>query len=279
MRSIMDAQMQQAFENYFNMDKPEEFESDRHEELNEAPKPTLHFTESVSETPYAAQNYADGNISDVEQLADILKRLCNAAWGTDWGELSPDIKTGENSDEIKLPQITVDINTRDITEGMPLKPTLVSYWDEEDGKGNKTGETFLIYRQWFDCNVEFDIYGRNSKEARDLMKKFELLIATYTGYLKRQGVSEIIFEREVSPKNSLNYAESVPMRSIYYYVRLESISLVKQSILNQINMKIGAAPVKTEKVQQLLSSRKETTGEDLIDFDFFNGSNGITYKQ
>lgn len=275
----MDEQMQQAFNNYFGIKPEEPFKSSRHGELNKEPKPTLHFTESTSYVPYAAQNYADGNISDIEQLANILKQLCNAAWGTDWGELSPDVKTGENSDEIKLPQITVDINTRDITEGMPLKPTLVSYWDEEDEQGNKTGETFLIYRQWFDCNVEFDIYGRNAKEARDLMKKFELLISTYTGYLKRQGISEIIFEREVSAKNSLNYAESVPMRSIYYYVRLESISLVKQSILNQINTKIGAAPVKTEKVQQLLSSKKETTGEDLIDFDFFNGSNGITYKQ
>jgi hypothetical protein len=60
------------------------------------------------------RHVADDNIDDVEQLADILKRICNAAWGHDWGELSPDLKKGENSDSIILPQITVDINTRDI---------------------------------------------------------------------------------------------------------------------------------------------------------------------
>ena len=182
-----------------------------------------HTLETVSNKEYNIQIFrhvADDNIDDVEQLADILKKLCNAAWGADWGELSPDLKKGEDSSSIILPQIVIDINTRDISENIGgLKPKLIDIVNEIDSNNEETGDAFLIYRQWFDCNVEFNFYGRTSKEARQLQKKFENLLTVYTGYLKRQGISEIFFEREVSPKSSLNYDESTPMRCIYYYIR------------------------------------------------------------
>lgn len=164
----------------------------------------VHTNESVSDVDYQIQSFrhvADDNIDDLEQLAEILKRLCNAAWGNGWGELSPDLKKGENSSEIIVPQIVLDINTRDIAEGIGgLKPTLVDIIKETDENGQETGDAFLIYRQWFDTNVEFNIYGRTNQEVRQLQKKFENLLSVYTGYLKRNGISEMFFEREVSPK-------------------------------------------------------------------------------
>jgi hypothetical protein len=237
-------------------------------------------TEEVSSgkeyDPYTLRHVADDNIDDIEQLADILKRLCNAAWGEGWGELSPDLKKGEDSSDITLPQITLEINTKDITEGMGgLKPTLVDVVKELDETGNETGDAFLVYRQWFDSIVEFNIYGRNAKDARQLQKRFENLLSVYAGYLKRQGISEILYEREVSPKFSLNYDESVPMRSIYYYIRFESITPIRQSLINSINAEIGAGPLSTDKVKTLLSSSKNS---DVIELDFFDGDNGITFN-
>ena len=35
---------------------------------------------------------ADDNIDGIEQLCDILKKLLNAAWGCNWGEISTDLK-------------------------------------------------------------------------------------------------------------------------------------------------------------------------------------------
>lgn len=220
-------------------------------------------------------NKADGNISNVEDFARILKELCNAAWGNDWGELSLDIKSGEDSSNIVLPQILVDINTRDITEGMPLKPILMDIQQEKDEDGNETGDSFLMYRQWFDSNIEFDIFAQNNKECRELLKRFEELIIVYSSYLKRRGLSEIFFLREISPKSSLNYSENIPMRCILYYVRFECITPIRVSNINTINAKIGANQVNSTEVKTLLAQSKEN---DMIELDFFDGDNGITYQ-
>jgi hypothetical protein len=239
---------------------------------------TIHLEESVEDRngygSVSYQNVADDNIDDIEQLADILKRLCNAAWGPDWGELSPDLKEGENTSEVKLPQITVELNTRDISEGIGgLKPVLVDVVKEEDDNGNFTGDAFLIYRQWFDNIVEFNFYGRTNQEARRLKKKFETLIAVYTGYLKRNGISEIIFQQETSPRCSLYYSSNTPMRSVYYYVRFESITSIRQSLINSINLEIGANQVNADKIKTVIDNPER---QDIIDFDFFDGDNGIT---
>ena len=239
----------------------------------------VHTNESVSDVDYQIQSFrhvADDNIDDLEQLAEILKRLCNAAWGDGWGELSPDLKKGENSSEIIVPQIVLDINTRDIAEGIGgLKPTIVDIIKETDENGQETGDAFLIYRQWFDTNVEFNIYGRTNREARQLQKKFENLLNVYTGYLKRNGISEMFFEREVSPKNSLNYNESTPMRCIYYYIRFESITPIRQSLINSINLEIGANQLDADKVKTLISNSRQS---EAVELDFFDGDNGITYN-
>ena len=239
----------------------------------------VHVKETSMGTDHEVSYYnkADGNISNVEDFARILKELCNAAWGDDWGELSLDIKKGEDSSNIVLPQILVDINTRDVTEGFPIKPVLMDVQKELDENGNETGDSFLMYRQWFDANIEFDIYAQNSKECRELSQKFEKLILVYSGYLKRKGLSEIFFLREISPKSSLNFSENTTMRCILYYVRFESVTPIRVSTINTINAKIGANPVTSTKVKTLLEQSKENQ-RDMIELDFFDGDNGITYQ-
>ena len=148
---------------------------------------------------------------------------------------------------------------------------------EKDGDGNETGEAFLMYRQWFDANIEFDIFAQTNKECRELLQRFEQLIMVYSGYLKRKGLAEIFFLREISPKSSLNFSENTPMRCILYYVRFECVTPVKVSTINTINAKIGANQVTSTKVKTLLEQSKEKK-EDMIELDFFDGDNGITYQ-
>lgn len=224
---------------------------------------------------------ADDNIDGIEQLCDILKKLLNAAWGSNWGEISPDLKKGEDSSKIVTPQITVDINNRDIAEKMPLKPVLINTVKEKVN-GQYTGDSLLIYRQWFDCVVEFDFYGRTAKETRQLQYKFESLLAIYTGYLKRQGVSEILFLKEVSSRNSLNFTEQVPMKCLMYWIRFERITPIRQSLINRINADIGVKAISEEKVKIVVEANQNITSNSQdpveIEFDFFNQDTGVDYK-
>lgn len=223
---------------------------------------------------------ADNNIDGIDQLCDILKKLLNAAWGSNWGEISPDLKKGEDSSKIVVPQITVDTNNRDIAEKMPLKPVLINTVKEKIN-GNYTGDSLLIYRQWFDCVVEFDFYGRTSKETRELLYKFESLLSIYTGYLKRQGISEIIFLKEVSAKNSLNFTEQTPMKCLMYWVRLERITPIRQSLINKINADIGVKEINDDTVKMIIEANKninENQNPVEIEFDFFNQDTGVNYE-
>ena len=240
---------------------------------------SVHTKEITPGTDHEVSYYnkADGNISNIEDLVNIVKQLCNAAWGNDWGEMSLDIKKGEDSSNIKLPQIIADVNTRDISEGLSnLKPLLTEVQKEIDENGNETGDAFLIYRQWFDANIEFDIYGNNPKECRELCQKFEELITIYSGYLKRKGLSEIFFLREISPKSSLNFSENIPMRCILYYVRFENITPERVSVINSINTQIGANRIDTKKVRSLIEKSK--INNNSFELDFFDGDNEITCK-
>lgn len=224
---------------------------------------------------------ADDNIDGIERLCDILKKLLNAAWGSNWGEISPDLKKGEDSSKIVTPQITVDINNRDIAKKMPLKPVLINTVKEKVN-GQYTGDSLLIYRQWFDCVVEFDFYGRTAKETRQLQYKFESLLAIYTGYLKRQGVSEILFLKEVSSRNSLNFTEQVPMKCLMYWVRFERITPIRQSLINRINADIGVKAISEEKVKMVVEANQNITSNSQdpveIEFDFFNQDTGVDYE-
>lgn len=224
---------------------------------------------------------ADDNIDTISQLAEILKQLLNAAWGTEWGEISPDLKKGEDSAKVKLPQITLDINNREVAEKMPLKPVLMQTVKEEVN-GQLTGDSILIYRQWFDCVVEFDFYARTSKEVRELLAKFESLISIYTGYLKRKGVSELMFLKETSARTSLNFIEQAPMKCLMYYVRFERITPIRQSLINKINASVGIQALSDEKIKTVIEANqkasviKEVPAE--IEFDFFGQDTGVEYK-
>lgn len=285
MNNYNDFDMEEAYNRYFakrdtNNEVPKIEPASRYIYGEESADRLHHMESSRMHEEENAHWTMDGHIYDIEGLADILKQLCNAAWGSDWGNLGCDILMGEDSANIVLPQIVVDVNQRDVSEGLgTFKPILIDVQKELNEDGTETGDAFLIYRQWFDQNVEFDIYGQNSKQARELMNKFESLILSYTGFIKRKGISEIFFLKEVSPRSALNYYENTPMRCVYYFVRTEAIIPVRISLINKINAEIGIKGITADKVSQKIHEVAASGNPRAeIDLDFFDGDNGITYN-
>jgi hypothetical protein len=179
---------------------------------------------------------SEENISDLDKFGELLRKLLNAAWGSDWGAITPEFPEGDDAENITLPMITYDIVSRETSENLgKLKPTLIDTIDEiVDGK--PTGDVFQIYGQWFDCIVEFDIWGKNTLEARNLLNRFELAMAFYTGLLKEQGVSEILFLKEIPAKQSIHYIDNHYMKVVLYLIRLERRQIVRQSTLKNIEI-------------------------------------------
>lgn len=181
---------------------------------------------------------ANGNIDCLDELGEVLRILLNTAWGSGWGTISSETSRGDDVEAITTPFIRYSMNLREVSEGTSPKPHLYDTVNEVvDGKN--TGDAFRIYRQSFDCIVEFDFMAGTSKSTRQLMGDFEELILTYTGFLKERGISEIFFLKEVPCEYSLAYAEGIPMKSLYYFVRFERIKQVRLSTIQQVEQRLA----------------------------------------
>lgn len=256
---------EEAYNNYFG--KKQEVCS----KTENQQQTTQQFTENINKKEKTVQSIssdtakyiADHNIDDIDQLGELLKKILNAAWGSDWGIISPDLQTGEDASNIPTPQIIFNTNSREVADKTPIKPVLTDTIKETvDGK--ETGEVFNIYRQWFDCIIEFDFISRNNYESRKLMSRFESLMSAYSGFLKRQGISDIFFLKEINPKQSINFLSGTAMKCLMYYIRLEHIQSVRVSTIENINLELA-----NQLTQKASVSHKDP--------DYYNNSN-ITYN-
>lgn len=181
---------------------------------------------------------SESKIDNIDDLASLIKKILNIAWGDDWGEITPQFSTSSDISEASLPKIVYDINYREPSEGMSRKPTLFkNVLEVVDGK--PTGDSFNIYRQFYDTIIEFNFFGNTMLEARKLMHDFEEIISTYTGLIKKQGLSELVFMNELPSENSVKYISGVPMKSSLYYARFEKIHTVRTSLLNKLDYEIN----------------------------------------
>lgn len=222
--------MQKLYEDFFkgvDKDKPS---SEKDEEI-------------ISNEPISAEsnpNYErERNISTIDQLCEILRIVLNTSLGYGWGTFKPFLsKKDMLSNDKVLPIITYDVNSREVSRGTQIKPTLSGVINEVVN-GKPTGDVIEVYRQQFDVIVEFNIWGRNSIETRQLSERFETTLNSYIGYLKKLGVSEMFFLKEIPCQRSVNYISEISMRSLMYYVRLERINKVRNSTLQKIDVEVN----------------------------------------
>lgn len=180
---------------------------------------------------------ADGNIGTVNEFADLLRQMLNVIWGSNWGELKPDTSGGLDPNDVSLPSISYSTNLREVSEGESPKPKL-SQLTTEKVSGILTGDAFKTYRQKFDCIIEFNIRSHTSSDCSSLAEDFEDAIILYSGFLKKRGVSEIYFLKEVPPGYSNYYSENIPSKCLYIYVRLEKVRNINVSALREIEAQL-----------------------------------------
>lgn len=178
---------------------------------------------------------ADDERDCLELVVEVLQKLTNSAWGSDWGILTIEAPSAMNPNEVILPAIAVDMNSREVQEKRSLKPRQVRTIPEVVN-GEATGDHLLVFQHFYDCILEINFYGRTMMEARRLMQRFEKLMFMYTGFIKAEGVDEIFFLKEVNAKHSVNYTSQLSMKCTMYYARFGREIVVRASSIRQIQL-------------------------------------------
>lgn len=191
---------------------------------------------------------------DMDKFTDIIKLLVDEAWEDGWGTFTDSQPTTTNGKDIKFPQIAYELklmqpgkvgsNTRNI------KPRT---------KGHLTvgenGEKISILQksQIMDCTYRFYIYGNSNKEAEVLSMNFIELMQTYTGFLERQGLRNIVFTG--LEKKQPNSQEDIIIYVVQYNVQFEIFYEKYVQTINTIEVTVEDTYSKL-KEEGLLPSQK-----------------------
>jgi hypothetical protein len=192
----------------------------------------------INDNSSGGQQYADGTVQSVDEFTDLVKFILDAAWGPDWGEFTIEYPTGTDPDNIPLPIITYELVRRRPSESIPaLKPKPMQIIPDPDVPGH----TITIYRQWFDCYIDFSFWHKTHREAEDLKNRFEDMMLAYAGYFKQKGVSEILFHEEGPEDISVKWRQDIPHRVLRYFIRLERVTTVRSVVINNITTVVDVA--------------------------------------
>ena len=131
------------------------------------------------------------------------------------------------------PIITYSVVDRETKK--ELKPRLRETIEEIDvDTGDKRiGE---VWGQKFKCLVQFNIFASVYKDAEQVMEKFEETILKHTGFLKRNGVAEIFFDKHLTDSRFDTMRETLSIRNLQYYVEIEKLTVMFKEKINQIEI-------------------------------------------
>lgn len=103
--------------------------------------------------------------------------------------------------------------------------------DKEPGKDRKG----IIYGQLFDCYVLFTVYSYDYKIADIIMDKFEDMIFSYKGYIKDNGIAEMLFKEQLEDDTETIVKEQkFSNRRLLYYVEIEKLTVIFRETIEKV---------------------------------------------
>ena len=92
----------------------------------------------------------------------------------------------------------------------------------------------VIYGQFFDCIIQFNIFAGENRLANQVMEKFEELMIAHAGFFKQKGVSDFYFREQLTDSEYNNFRETLSVRNIRYYVQIEKLTVIFNRKVNDI---------------------------------------------
>ncbi|AXU72304.1 TPA: hypothetical protein ACG3KC_001015 [Clostridioides difficile] len=178
-------------------------------------------------------------IDNFEKMEEILGDILKVELEDNWGLISFDTIKKDETNKIILPQINYIVKLRETSKGKSHKPMLTDVIDELNENKEKTGKVIKVYRQSFDCILEFRFVAKTQRECRRLMEDFEDIIVSYTGFLKKKGLGDIFFLKEMSTEDNIDFDKNVSVKVSEYFIRLEKVKTLNANKLESIEMKFS----------------------------------------
>lgn len=135
--------------------------------------------------------------------------------------------------EFNRPVITYHIVNR--KPKMEIKPRMRESVVEKT-KDTDTERMGEIWGQKFECLVQFNIFASVYDQAEEVMEKFEETIIKHAGFLKKNGVAEIIFKEHLTDSHFDTLRETLSIRNLRYYVEIEKLTVMFKEKINEIEI-------------------------------------------
>jgi hypothetical protein len=168
-----------------------------------------------------------------EEFTDIVFRLLNAAWGPDWGTFCEAFPNGTDPQNVKTPIITYKLT--EMRPGIIGKDTreIKARHRETIIPQDDPSTAIEIYGRILDSNVVFEIWEENNTKASKVATRFMDLMDMYTGFIKSQGVKEVIFQKYSNDTNSA-WKDDIVSRQLDYFVRFEHLHEVRSDVITKV---------------------------------------------
>ena len=92
-----------------------------------------------------------------------------------------------------------------------------------------------IFGQKYSTIIQFNILACDYKTANAVINNLEDLLFKYTGYFKKNGISEILFKNQYTDQNLAYYRQSLSVRSLVYEIITEKLFVQFKSEIQNIH--------------------------------------------
>ena len=101
------------------------------------------------------------------------------------------------------------------------------------------GQAKIIYSQWFDNEVKFQISARTNKRAYELALWFENLMEANRPYFAFKGITKYFMNTRKADDFRQYGNDTIEIRPYYYFVRTEKTHEVTEQALNNLIVKLN----------------------------------------
>lgn len=171
-------------------------------------------------------NVDSRTVTNLADLMQLIEKLIIASWGSDAVTFVSAYPQTTFSKDMVTPIITYKVKSKvpgRFKSASERKPRLRDRIIIKNTNLPIDGETLDIWGQMFDYFVEFEVWGKDGKEADDIANRFQSFINKYKSVLVEAGANRFLFEELTSNDDQDRWRTDLRCRSIVYHIRIDEV--------------------------------------------------------